>query len=76
MKRGQDTESGAEPQPGGGRGGGAEWGPWYISSAYQCLHLLVIKKRREAPSHKAKLFILPAAGHGLLEYTLVGHGLG
>ena len=41
MKRGKDTGSGAEPQPGGGRGGGAEWGRWYIRSAYQCLHLLV-----------------------------------
>ena len=40
MKWGQDTGSGAEPQPGGG--GGAWWGRWYISSAYQCLHLLVI----------------------------------
>ena len=34
MNWGQDTGSGAEPQPGGGR--------WYISSAYQCLHLLVL----------------------------------
>ena len=23
------------------KGGGAGWGRWYISSAYQCLHLLV-----------------------------------
>ena len=45
MKRGQDTGSGAELQSGGGvggRGGGAEWGRWYISSAHQCLHLLVL----------------------------------
>ena len=37
MKWGQDTWSGAEPQMGGGAGGGGG----YISSAYQCLHLLV-----------------------------------
>ena len=38
MKWGQDTGSGAEPQPRGGGGGGR----WYISSAYQCLHLLLL----------------------------------
>ena len=74
MKWGQDTGSGAEPQPGGRAG----WGRWYISSAYQCLHLLVYKKLPAGvPRHQGRIIYLTYSPPGEVTKSLflVGKGV-